>query len=249
MRFLLVSAFVFTSLSLSATAAKATPGLGEKIYGAKIEAGVTEVEARYGKLNGKADDGKDALVLEAAHSFSNKFYAALLTELVREPSGGSGREVEALAIEAIYALGRINTVGIDTAIYGEYEIGLNGPNKVETKLILQKKADRFDSRLNLIFEKELRQGERMEIGYAASADVKVVGDFRLGAAAFGEFGSFSDFAPRAEHFLGPVAKMEFEHLPGKGELEIEVGYLFALGEARDNARSQYRLLMEYEFHF
>ena len=97
--------------------------------------------------------------------------------------------------------------------------------------------------MNLIAEKPLRSGEKVEFGYAASADWAVAGDdLRAGAAAFGEFNS-------DEHYAGPIVKTEVEHLPGRGELGIEAGYLFALGNARDEARGQLRLLLEYEFHF
>ena len=54
--------------------------------------------------------------------------------------------------------------------------------------------------------------------------------------------------PRAEHFAGPIVKAEIDHI-GPGELEIETGYLFALGRARDDAKGQLRLNLEYAFHF
>ncbi|TXC69025.1 hypothetical protein FSZ31_08790 [Sphingorhabdus soli] len=230
--------------ALSSTAAHAAPGVGEKVYGATVKADVAEIEARYGRIDGGTDDGADALVLEAAYGFSPRFYGAVLVELEKQP--GLDREVEAIGFEGIYTLGRV--AGLDAAIYGEYEIGLEGPDKVETKLLLQKKAGAFDARLNLIAEKHLTGGEPVEFGYAASVDAAVLGEIRLGAAAFGELGSTRDFLPRKEHFIGPVAKAEIAHL-GNGELEIEAGYLFALGEAKDNSDGQWRLLVEYEFTF
>lgn len=230
-----------------ASSALAAPGVGGKVYGATVEAGVSEFEARYGRLMGRADDGEDGLVLEAAHGFSSRFYGAALVELERE--AGEHREVEAVSVEGIYALGQIGRTGIDVALYGEYEVGLHGADAVEAKLLLEKRAGGLDARLNLIAQKPLRQGDRVQLGYAASIDQAVVGDFRLGAAAFGDLGTFHDLAPHAEHFVGPIAKTEFEGLPGHGELELETGYLFALDRARDDSRGQFRLLLEYEFHF
>lgn len=226
--------------------AQAAPGLGEKVYGATVGDDVTEIEARYGRLVGDAADGEDNLVIEAAHAFDRKFYGAVLFEFEREP--GESRELEAIGFEGIVPLGRIEPLGLDVAAYGEYEIARGGPDEIETKLLLEKRVGAFDGRLNLIAEKELERGENVEFGYAASADWKVLGDIRLGAAAFGELGGTDHFLPRAEHYAGPIVKAELEHLPGDGELEVETGYLFALGAARDETDGQFRLLLEYEFH-
>lgn len=236
MRAVAVVALVLAAGSIS-TAAHAAPGLGDKVYGATVEAGVTEFEARYGRLMGDEADGEDVLKLEVSHGFSSRFYGALVGEFEREAN--EDRELEALAVEGIYTLGQV--AGIDTAVYGEYEAGLHGPDKMETKLLLQKRAGEFDGRLNLIAEKELN-GEPIELGYAASADVETIGEFRLGAAAFGDL-------THGEHFAGPVAKFEIEHLPGRGELGLETGYLFALGKSRDETDGQFRLLLELATHF
>jgi hypothetical protein len=85
-------------------------------------------------------------------------------------------------------------------------------------------------------------------GYGASADWKLIGEVRGGVQAFGELGSTRHLFPHAQHFVGPMVKTELEHLHGRGELGIEPGYLFAVGAARDEAKAQARLLLEYEFH-
>lgn len=220
--------------------ALATPGLGEEVYGATVEAHETEFEARYGRLNGKATNGDDALVLEASHSFSRRFRLGVLTELEREPGGG--RHVSAYAVEAIHTLGRIG--GIDAALYGEYAAARHGPDKIETKLLLEKRAGEVDTRLNLIAEREMVSGAPVTFAYAASADVELIGEFRLGAAAFGDLSGDEG----GHHFVGPIVKTEIPHF-GPGELELETGYLFALGSARAESRGQFRLLAAYAFPF
>ena len=50
-------ALAAVAASLAATPAAAAPGVGGKVYGARIEKGVTEVELRYGRLSGDAADG------------------------------------------------------------------------------------------------------------------------------------------------------------------------------------------------
>ena len=111
---------------------------------------------------------------------------------------------------------------------------------------MQHRPGPLDLRLNLIAEKELTSGARVELGYAAQADVAVAGDdLRLGVQAFGELGTFQRFAPRAEHFTGPFARAEIEGLGP--EIGIQAGYLFALGKARDDTKGMFRLMVELEF--
>lgn len=234
-------------LTLISTPALGAPGLDEKVYGATVEKDVSEVEVRYGRLVGGNADGNEATVVELAHGFSDRFYAGVLFGFEREP--GEQRHLQALGAEGIVALGHVSAIDTDIAIYGEYAAERHGADNVETKLLLQHRRGAFDGRLNLIAEKRLRGGEPIEFGYGASADWKLIGDLRGGIEAFGELGSTRHLFPRAEHFVGPMLKTEVEHLPGRGELEIEAGYLFALGAARDETKGQARLLLEYEFHF
>jgi hypothetical protein len=235
------------ALALSGSPCLAAPGVGEKVYGATVERGVSEVEFRYGRLVGDDADGDDGTVLELSHGVNDRFYGGLLFEFERE--AGEKRRLEAIGAEGIVGLGHLTTLDTDVAVYGEYEGTRDGPDKIETKLLLQHRTGPFDGRLNLIAEKQLRSGEPIGLGYAASADWKLVGDVRAGLEAFGELGSTRRLFPRAEHFAGPMLKAELEHLPAHGELGIEAGYLFALGASRDGTDGQARLLLEYEFHF
>lgn len=238
-----MKAGIFAGIAASlivAQPALAAPGVGHKVYGATVEGGVSEVEVRYGRLSGDEASGEDGLVVELAHGFSDHFYGAVLAEFEREPHGS--RELEAFAVEGIVPLGRIKPLELDVGIYGEYEAVREGADIAETKLLLQHRKGPFDGRLNLIAEKQLHGGEPMEFEYAASADWETFGEIRLGAAAFGDLGG------EKEHFAGPIVKAEIEHL-GPGELEIETGYLFALGEARHETDGQLRLNLEYEFRF
>jgi hypothetical protein len=245
MRLVIIAAL---ALAAAASPAAATPGVGDPVYGATVERGLTEFEARYGRLTGRASEGEDGLVIEAEHGFTNRLSAAILLETGRDPGGS--RHANALAFETVYALGRIDALKLDVALYGEYKIGFRGdPDVIEPKLLLQHRAGRFDARLNLIGEKPLRRGEAVELSYAASADWEVAGDeLKLGLTAFGDFGTTKDFGGRQEHFIGPTVKTEIEHL-GPGELEIEAGWLRAFGAARDRTSGQARLLLGYEIRF
>ena len=235
--------FAFVLLAAS-SAAYAAPGLDDVVYGATVEPGKTEIEARYGRLTGGTADGKDAFVLEAAHGFSSRFYGAVLATFEREPAGS--RRLETLAAEGIFTLGRIDSLGLDAAVYGEVEHSTHAPDNLETKLLLERRKGPFDSRLNLIAERALTSGAPVEFGYAASADYEVADAISVGAEAFGSLGSSDKFTARSEHFVGPALKMELDK-PGPGELELRAGYLFAVGRARDETKGQLRFGLEYEF--
>jgi hypothetical protein len=232
---------------LASAPAVAAPGVGQKVYGARVKKGVTEVEARYGRLIGARADGEDASVFEFSHGFSDQLYGGVLVEFEREPRGR--RRLEAMGVEGIVALGHINALNADAAVYGEYEAVRGSRDKIETKLLLEHQRGGFDGRLNLIAERRLGRGEDMEFGYAASVDWQLIGDLRGGVTAFGDVGTTKRLLRRNAHFLGPTLKTEIEHLPGKGELGIELGYLVALGAAQDETKGQARLLLEYELHF
>lgn len=234
--------------ALAPVPAFASPGVGDPVYGATVEKGLTEFETRYGRLTGGAADGEDGMVFEAEHGFSQNLSVAALVETSREPA--TSRKVEAFALEGIYALGRIKPLALDTALYVEYKHSLRAePDAVEVKGLFEHKAGAFDGRLNLIMEKPLDARQPVELGYAASADWAVIGDeVRLGLASFGDLGTFGHFAGREEYYLGPEMKLELEHI-GPGELEIETGWLKAFDAARDKTDGQARLLVSYEAHF
>lgn len=227
--------------ALAPATAHAAPGLGAEVYGAQVEKGEAEVETIYGRLDGGSEGGEDVLKLEAAYGFTDRLRLGVVGEIEKEPL--SEREFEAAGIEAIYELGNVG--GVQFAAYGEYEIVFEGADKIETKLLMQRQAGPVDLRFNLIAEKALEKHADVEFEYAASADVEALGEIRLGVQAYGELGTADHFLPRAEHFVGPVAKAEIEGLGP--EFEVEAGYLFALGEAREETDGQFRLALEMEF--
>ena len=239
---------LFVSAAIAGLFLYASPALaGElttKVYGATLEPGTTEIEARFGQMTGGEASGQTGLLLEAAHHFSNRFYAGIEGEFEREPGGNL--KLGSVALESIVTLGRIKPLGIDVAVLGELESVRRGADVIAAKLLLEKRVGAFDARFNLAAEKP--HGQPVELGYAASADVEVADELRLGAVAIGELGTFRNFTTRGGHFAGPVVKYEFEKVAG-GEFGIETGYLFALGQARHETDGQIRLLLEFERHF
>lgn len=226
---------------LCAAPALAAPGAGDEIYAATVEPGEWELEARFGRLAGGPDGGAENARLEAAYGLTGNLRLAVVGEFERDPGGP--RRATAAAIEAVYHLAHHR--GWDLAVYGEVEKGLNGnPDAVETKLLVERRGRSWDLRVNLIAEQPLRQGEPLEFGYAVSLDRAVSERLRLGLAGFGELGTHRRLIPYTEHYLGPVAKWR----PGGhgSPLKLETGWLFPLAEARDHAKGQFRLNLEWE---
>lgn len=235
-------AIISALLCACSTPAWAAPGLGNEVYGATVKQGEVEFETTWDSLAGGRDDGEDSLQIEVSYGVTKRLWVAAVAEFEKEP--GLNRKAEEIGIEAIYHLGRVGPV--DFAIYGEYGIGLNGAtDMVETKLLMQHRSGPLDLRFNLIAEKKLDSTVPVELEYAASADFEVVDDISLGVQAFGELGTFHNFLPYAEHFVGPSAKVEFEGLGP--EIGIRAGYLFAIGKARQDTDGQFRLALELEF--
>ena len=65
MRVFVLAAVAVGSL-MSATAAHATPGLGNRVYSPYVKNGVTEVEVRTGRLNGGPEEGDAAAAEKSA---------------------------------------------------------------------------------------------------------------------------------------------------------------------------------------
>ena len=232
------------------TPALAAPGLGGEVYGATVEKGETEIEMQYDRLSGGPESGEDVLKLELAKGVTDRLRIGVLAEFEKEV--GESRRAEELAIEAIYHLGKAG--GIDFAVYGEYAVGLHGPDKVEAKLLMQHRSGPWDLRLNLIAEKRLQSGAKVALEYAASADVAVADRLRLGARPSAILAPSATLPHRPNISPAPIAKLRLIKIADSdgdgddhGGLTLKAGYLFALGATRQNTDGQFRVKLEMEF--
>ena len=237
---------------IGSTAAWAAPGLANQVYSPYIKKGVTEIEARGGRLTGGPLDGEQAAIIEVEHGVNDRLSLAVLAEF--EQHAGEARKLDALAVEAVAYLGQTPWLGIDVGVYAEYEQRIHNESGVaEAKLLLAKRAGDFEGLLNLIIEKPLtdKPGEGpVELGYAAQATWRVADGLRIGGQAFGDLGTPRHFGGRQAHYLGPVAHWETRPAWLNGaELELEAAYLVPAGSARDDTNHQVRLSVAYERRF
>jgi hypothetical protein len=244
MRIAIAAAGVLAAFLSSSPALAGAPAEGSEIYAARTEPGEYEVEARYHALNGGPAGGENLMKIEGYYGVSSQLRVALSSEFEREPGGP--RKAEEVAFEAIY---QVPTSGpVYVGLYGEFSKGLNGNSDgLESKILLQYLRGTFDARLNLIAGKALGTRDRVEFGYAAQADVEVIGATRMGVQAFGSLGTSRDFLPANDHFVGPMVSTPLTRFGSGPQLEIEAGYLFAIGKTRDDTKGQLRVALEFEY--
>jgi hypothetical protein len=250
---------------------RADPRLDEVVYDPYVEKGVVEFEARSAGLVGAPAGGAaQANVFELEYGVTNHLSLALVGIESQEPRGPA--RWSDMGLEGIWYVGRIPNVGVDAGLYLEYGHGLNGePDKLEGKLLLAKRAGRFEGLLNLIVERPLNApdgGHYAAYGYAASATWRTVGALSVGAEALGDFGDDHRFGGRQGAYVGPQVKWELRPFGGardadgdddadeaaahKGppiEVDVDAGWLAAVGPDRDEGESQARIAVELERKF
>jgi hypothetical protein len=235
---------------LVATSARADPRLDEKVYSPYIQNGVAELETRTAQQIGGASAGDMTTVVEGEYGVNDRLSLAVVGTLERSRADGS--HFTGVGIEAVYYLGQIPKLGIDTGAYLEYKHGLNGdPEVLEGKLLLAKNVDRFQGLVNLIVERPLgsKDEDIASYGYAASATWRTAGTLRIGAEAFGNLGTDHDFPGRQGGYVGPQVLWEARPKGLPFEIDFDAGWLFPFGTEHGEARSQLRFGIELEKRF
>jgi hypothetical protein len=239
--------------AIFATAALADPRLDEVVYSPYIENHMFEVETRIGQeVGGGSLANAQTLVNEFEYGFSDRLSLALVTKIERAP--GEAQRLTGVGLDGIYYLGQIPKVGVDAGLYLEFVKGPGGDSdSLETKLLLAKTAGRFQGLFNFIVERPF-SGPPGEVvasyGYAASATWLTVGNLRLGAEAFGDFGDDHGFLDRPQGaYVGPQVKWEGRPRFLPCEVQLDAGWLAAVGADRREASSQFRLNVEFERRF
>ncbi len=229
----------------------ADPRLDEKVYSPYVLNGVSEVEVRTAQQLGGPTGGRATTVFEIEQGLNDRVSLSLVGIMVRGP--GLSTRLAGLGLEGVVYLGRLPKLGVDTGLYLEYKKGLGGEDDIaEAKLLLAKTAGRFQGLLNIIIEHPLSAPRGQEIGaygYAASVTWETVGHLRLGAQALGDFGDDHAFLGRQGAYVGPQIKWEGRPARSPVEIDIDAGWLKAVGTSRTEARSQLRFGIELEHRF
>ena len=236
-----------------AAPAMADPRLDEKVYSPYVENHMLELETRWGQELGGGDlKGARTFVLETEYGLNDRVSLALVGQGQRTP--GESMRLTGIGLEGVVYLGQIPKLGVDTGLYLEYKKGFGGETDGgEAKLLLAKTVDRFQGLFNFIVERPFGapKGEGFAAyGYAASATWRTVGNLRLGAEAFGDFGDDHGFLNHPQGaYVGPQVKWEGQPRFLPVEIELDAGWLAPVGTARTEAKSQGRINLEFERRF
>jgi hypothetical protein len=233
--------------------ALADPRLDEIVYSPYIENHMFELETRYGgELGGGELTGAHTYVVEAEAGLNDRLSLALVSRIERQP--GASDHLVGVGLEGISYIGQIPKLGVDVGGYLEYQKGVSGePDVGEAKLLLAKTAGRFQGLVNLIVERPFgapRGEDFASYGYAASATWRTWGNLRLGLEAFGDLGDDHGFLSQpVGAYVGPQLKWEGKPNWSPVELNIDAGWLAAVGPDRHEAASQVRVNLELEHSF
>lgn len=213
---------------------------------------MAELEVRRGQQVGGPDSGEAATVLEAEYGVNDRISLALVGAIATTRGGGS--QFSSVGIEGVAYLGQIPGIGVYAGLHLEYKHGLGGETDAgEAKLLLAKTAGRFQGLANFIIERPLGAppGQGFAAyGYAVSATWQTVGNLRLGAEAFGDLGTDHDFLTGPQGaYVGPQLKWEGRPKGSPVEIDLDIGWLAAVGANRNEARSQVQLGLELERRF
>jgi len=237
---------------IGAAPAYADPRLDEKVYSPYVQNHVAELELRRGQEIGGPLGGARTDVIELEYGLNDRLSLALVGSIEREPDASD--HLNSVGLEGVYYVGQIPRLGVDVGLYFEYGFGLNGEDdSVEAKLLLAKISDRFQGLFNFIVERPIGapRGEAFaSYGYAASATWRTIGQLRLGVEAFGDLGDDHGIFTRAQGaYVGPQLLWETRPSWSPMEIEIDAGWLAAVGPDRDEADSQARLTIGLERRF
>jgi hypothetical protein len=247
-----LGAAAMLSAVLAVGPAMAEPGLANKVYSPYVKKGVTELELRGGRIDGKSLDGESGAVFELEQGITDRVSLAVAGEL--EHHAGEETKLDAIAVEGVAYLGQIPRLGVDVGGYLEYEQRIHNESGVlEGKLLLAKQFGRVQTLVNLIASRPLtdkQEDQETEYGYAVQTTYDTGKGVALGVQAFGDLGTSRSFGGRQAHYLGPVALWEVRPAWFKGgEIEFEAAYLIPAGTAHHESDGQVRFGLEFEKRF
>jgi hypothetical protein len=206
-----------------------------KIYSPIVKGGELAVEIRGNTTidNDSDKGGSQRHVFELEYGLTDWWKTAIVARL-DEPVAGS-LKYDSTAWENIFQLTEQGQYWLDAGVYLEYKLADESgvPDKLESKLLLEKQVVGFVNTLNLTFEKEIgaHREESVEFEYAWRTRKKVTDDMELGIEAFGELGEIENTKSLEDqtHRIGPVFYHEIEI--GEFEIEYSLAWLFGLTEA------------------
>lgn len=238
------------SLIATSLATPAFAGVG-KVSSPDVTKGKAEVEyigVRHSD-DRKSLNNKQAHTLEVEYGFTDNFKMGLEGKTSRKSA--DGHEFKAYGIEAQYELTQQGNWWLDSAIKGEFLIGVeNNPDEVELKWLGARSYGASKLVVNLGLSRELgeNRGHGLDVSSRLQASHAYNEHFAPGFEWHGDHRKLSNLSGKTtrEYYLGPIVKGELAELAG-GEIEYLAGYYWGLNDTA--ADSAARLQLSYEVKF
>jgi len=200
----------------------------------------------FGKT-GVAREGLVSHTFEAEYGITDRFMVAAYLDF-EQPSGENLKYIQTRIVAARYRFGEPGQRFFDTAIYVEYYLpDINYQNsrkeKLETRLILEKKINGNTLRINPVLEKVM-SGPNVTEGLELEYGVSLYGPFReglqWGIEYYGGTGELAHINLAAKkHYLVPALSYKISK-----QLKWNVGAGFGLTDASDDV--VFKSILEWE---
>jgi hypothetical protein len=226
------------------TALSPTDAMAKKVYSPIVEEGELELEYSldYTIDNEANNDGSARHQYEIEYAPTDRLMLAAIGDFRKWP--GQSYTYQGLKAEAIYQLFEQGQYWLDAGLYLEYirpDDALHKNNALEVKVLLEKEWGKLTNTLNIVVKRELG-GQSADLGYALRTKYRKGKAFEPAIEAYGSLGKQGDFKSlqQQSHHIGPVFIGKLQ-----GGFGYEVGYLFGVTKASDNALL--KVILGYEF--
>ncbi len=203
-----------------------------------------------GKAMPNTREGMKGHTVELEYGISDSFAIGVYSDF-EAAKGGGPRYAQTRAVVSRVKLFKDAERFFDASVYFEYYaprekyLGDSG-DKLEARIILQKKWTDWDLRLNPKFEKALggpNSAEPMEFEYATGLYLKINEGMNIGLEAYGKMGEIAKMIPsQNSHYLVPT--VEYNLAP---ELWINVGVAFGVNDKTKSDQVAFKTYLEFEF--
>lgn len=237
-------------LACAAWPGLAAAGTADYVHTPRVEAGETEIGLKYGAFRPSGTGRESAAALGIGHGVA-AWWSSEVYFLYRRARRGA-TELDALEWENTFRLlgEEDSALGLAIGFITELQHSRDRAEGDEVVFgpLLEKHLGRLRLNLNLLLSRAYRaeQPSPLQLGYQFQARYPVHGNAAIGMQAFGDFGPWRSWAPRAEqlHRLGPAVFGTFT-IAQRYRIHYDAALLF---EAANQQKGRtFRTALSYEF--
>jgi hypothetical protein len=219
--------------------------LAKKVYSPNVKQGEIELETQSEIFRSKdpAKQGKGKHQLELSYGVTNYWHTGVYA--VYEKLPGKSLDYTQAKWANIIQLTEPGQLWMDVGLYAEYiwaAPGVEHPDVLELKVLMEKPFEQWKHTLNLVFKQPLWGNETStEVGYAWRSRYKMSDTLKPGIEVYGSLGTTNNFQPaKQSQLIGPVLEYKITD-----SIELDFGWLMDTHEGP--AYGAFKLNMEFEF--